>query len=176
MTHNEKPASPTQGELAVKVKPLEWRENISMPHVWHADRYIIRVDRGEPDLYIVSGWDRGTNPYETLEAAKAAAQADFEARILSALDRTILPPTAWQPIETAPKDGTFIITRVGRWTRPAVVHWATYEDVTKWGADPEHFMEEDHFCQYWLEVKYDPTEWLPLEALDAFPAPQGTRS
>ena len=76
------------------VKALEWRENVSMPHVWHADRYIIRVDRGEPDLYIVSGWNSGTNPYETLDAAKAAAQADFEDRIRSALVATPPAPTA----------------------------------------------------------------------------------
>jgi hypothetical protein len=150
---NEKPASPTQGELSVKA-------------------LIEALETARARLNLIGGWLQRN--HGTHEVAGVSCKVGVD-EITAALDRTTLPPT-WQPIETAPKDGTFIITRVGRWTRPAVVHWATYEDVTKWGADPEHFMEEDHFCQYWLEVKYDPTEWLPLEALDAFPAPQGTRS
>lgn len=67
---------------ALAVKALQWwTDNVE----WWAYPYRIRVDRGSPDLYIVSGWQSGTNPYDTLEEAKTAAQADHEKRIRSAI-------------------------------------------------------------------------------------------
>ncbi|MBZ9807641.1 hypothetical protein [Mesorhizobium sp. ESP-6-2] len=77
-------AEPTV-KAGVQVKGLAWVERSGG---WYADRYHIWISSG---YYIVSGWDRGTNPYETLEAAKAAAQDDYEARILSALATPSLP-------------------------------------------------------------------------------------
>ena len=67
----------------------------------------------------------------------------------------------WKPIETAPKDGTFIIG-VREFWRPCVMHYETYEGVFRWGPDPETFMEEDHFLEYWLNTEYAPTHWMPL--------------
>lgn len=77
---------PDQPDSArVGVKELEWRSGQN-EGFWYADSYTIRRDAGEPELFIVSGWyGVGTNPYCNLEAAKAAAQADYERRILSAL-------------------------------------------------------------------------------------------
>ena len=69
-------------ERGVKVRELEWQR---IGDCWKADRYSIRIDQGVPVYYIVSGWSSGTNPCDTLEAAKAAAQRDYEARIKSAL-------------------------------------------------------------------------------------------
>lgn len=71
------------------------------------------------------------------------------------------PQEPWQDIATAPKDGTFVITCVAGFV-PGIAHWATYGDVTRWGADPETFMEEDHFLDYWVACRYDPTHWMPL--------------
>lgn len=71
----------------------------------------------------------------------------------------------WQPIETAPRDGTFVLTRAGPW-QPCITHFATYDGKTRWGSNPEGFMEEDHFLQYWHEVTYEPTHWMPLPDLD----------
>ena len=76
-----------------------------------------------------------------------------------------IAPHIWQPIATAPRDGTFILTRVGHF-RPAVSHWACYAGTSRWGADPEEFMEEDHFLQYWQQVSYDPTHWMHLPDFD----------
>lgn len=69
--------------------------------------------------------------------------------------------SGWQGIRNAPKNGTFILTRAGYY-RPCVAHWATYGGRARWGSDPEGFMEEDHFLQYWLSIDYEPTHWMPL--------------
>jgi hypothetical protein len=74
--------APPAPSVAVKVKALEWRR---IGDCWKADRYSIRMDHGVPVYYMVSGWARGTNPHDTLESAKAAAQSDYEQRITSAL-------------------------------------------------------------------------------------------
>ena len=73
------------------------------------------------------------------------------------------PQEPWQDIATAPKDGTFALTCIGDspWL-PAISHWGSYEGVTRWGADPETFMEEDHFMNYWTDCQYEPTHWQPL--------------
>ncbi len=104
-------STPASGGLSVKVKPLTWGEERRVPdaawsktmlrqHIGHhnlgpfAGSYSVQ----EMDAGGAWGWwntwtsDRYPDGVEpTLEAAKAAAQADFNARILSALDRTTLP-------------------------------------------------------------------------------------
>lgn len=71
------------------------------------------------------------------------------------------PAPDWQPIETAPKDGTPVLTcRAG--FLPALSHWGSYAGKDRWGTDPETFMEEDHFMDYWLSCDYAPTHWMPL--------------
>jgi hypothetical protein len=89
------------------VRELEWHSD---QVDWWAYPYRIRKDtQAAPDLYIVSGWQSGANPYRTLKAAKAAAQADFEARIRSALlptpqpvERPREPVGDWRIIPRAP--------------------------------------------------------------------------
>lgn len=70
----------------------------------------------------------------------------------------------WEPIETAPKDGTFILTVVDtcKDCRPSITAWQTFGDITRWGCDPEDFMEEEHFEDYWRGHRYEPTHWMPL--------------
>ena len=70
----------------------------------------------------------------------------------------------WQPIETAPKDGTFIITVVDTCQdcRPAIMAWQCHHDKCRFGPDPEDFMEESHFDEYWRGCDYQPTHWMPL--------------
>lgn len=70
-------------------------------------------------------------------------------------------PEIWQPIASAPRDGTFVLTKVGPW-QPCITHFATYDGRTRWGSNPEGFMTEEEFLRYWQEVSYDPTEWMPL--------------
>ena len=71
------------------VKKLEWREAPGqMAHTSEPFPYfkyvIVDDDRGVDWSIGGDGW----NPVENVEAAKAAAQADYEARILSALTPT----------------------------------------------------------------------------------------
>lgn len=84
----------------VKVKPLEWEyffyASGAKAQVWNGANYLIT--KSWDGRYEVSasypGYSAGIQGIErfhpTLDAAKAAAQADYEARILSAIDTTDL--------------------------------------------------------------------------------------
>lgn len=69
------------------IKPLVWRELEKYRHggKYSADGYTIRYVEG---FFILdfAGEGKWVWRWTTIEAAKAAAQADYEARILSALD------------------------------------------------------------------------------------------
>jgi|GEM_PF-3454749 len=75
---------------AVKVKPLVWEESVrgrfigTPPNVGLGDLgfWIFRESDGRFKRAKRKGWDY----YITLEAAKAAAQADYEARILASVE------------------------------------------------------------------------------------------
>lgn len=83
--------------MTIKVKPLVWREKSAFHHYTDPEPgsppgtpmcYVIKRypgDRGLWDLYGPGHWGPG-NKFKTLEAAKAAAQAHHEARILSAIE------------------------------------------------------------------------------------------
>jgi len=84
-------------EAARKVKPLVWYSKSEWHYFTDAEpgspgnsqkmQYVIKhypLDGGLWDLYGPGHWGPG-NKFSTLEAAKAAAQADYDARILSAL-------------------------------------------------------------------------------------------
>ena len=85
----------TRADLAatVRVKPLVWRHRTDISYLHEAkgaDEWYrnIREDDGQ---YILEGDFTGNvaeRIFPTLEAAKAAAQADYEARILAALERS----------------------------------------------------------------------------------------
>lgn len=74
---------------AREVKPLEWFEVEKSRHggKYTADGYTVRYIEG---LWLLdfAGQSRSVWRFPTLEAAKSAAQADYTARILSALKGT----------------------------------------------------------------------------------------
>lgn len=76
-----------------RVKKLEWREvEVPKANAWAASpttgiSYWITSYRSEE--YVLEGRCFPTLSYPTLEAAKGAAEADYEARILACLE----PPT-----------------------------------------------------------------------------------
>ena len=82
----------------------------------------------------------------------------------------------WEPIETAPKDGTVILACVLGFQplsklpfEPRVVRWVEYKGTGRWCIDPETFMEQAHFDEYWSGTVYHPTHW---RALPSPPLPQ----
>lgn len=83
---------------SVRVKPLVWKRSVSIGEVWEADsifgEYICGVDNG--GISYGGGVPAATEwkDYQSLKDAKAAAQADYEARILAALDVTPAPDVA----------------------------------------------------------------------------------
>jgi hypothetical protein len=86
----------------VRVKPLEWRNGyrdwqVKIQQASTGPLYQVR----ELDGVVWLDADNVQTVYPSVEAAKAAAQADYEARILSALspqaDDNAEEPVAWQP-------------------------------------------------------------------------------
>ena len=77
---------------AFKVKPLVWRElaggNATAPFPLLGTIFVAKSDGGFRVMWSLPGRGDTFTPgrWATLEAAKAAAQADYEARIMSAID------------------------------------------------------------------------------------------
>ena len=63
--------------------------------------------------------------------------------------------SAWQPIETAPRDGSIIIAFHAAWTRPSAVWWET----TQGGGGQWMFDSDDS-----ERAKPEPTHWQSLPA------------
>ncbi|MBB5040851.1 NUMOD4 motif-containing HNH endonuclease [Shinella fusca] len=95
----------------VKIKPLEWKEtsddsgryatvNTSVGS-YDAFELSLNVRGGSRTMFGWTGhWMNGDQKADSFEAAKAAAQADYEQRIRSALvDVPAVEPVAWREIE-----------------------------------------------------------------------------
>ena len=61
-------------------------------------------------------------------------------------------PVEWMPIETAPKDGTFILAWCERWRAPATLRWGKVRGFSSRG-----FVTEGGVARGYL-----PTHWMPL--------------
>lgn len=83
--------------MDVRVKPLEWQDFDdygAKASAFYQANYMISEWRGRGEFEVSlsypgyqAGFD-GVRFHPTIEAAKAAAQADYEARILSAIEVT----------------------------------------------------------------------------------------
>lgn len=68
--------------------------------------------------------------------------------------RSAVPQTSWQPIETAPRDGTWILTFTLPWAvAPAVLQW----DGARWWDDADEPLAG-------TKCEWQPTHWMPLPA------------
>lgn len=150
-------------DSVVSVKALEWKKRSdgnglyegawAIGHMWSV--------RNSPEGWVAFRFTDGEflGAYTSETEAKAACQADYDRRILSALD--IAEPGGWRPIESAPKDGTrflawfpaqtagssdFIAHQSVAWSAPNGVIW-TVERI--------YVVEREH---------PSPTHWRPLPA------------
>lgn len=80
-----------------------------------------------------------------------------------------LPSPTWQPIETAPKDGTAFLGYLPADRFPAVCLWQAYEpaDAAEIGADGYWAFGEDLIGD--VEGHAEVTHWMPLP-----PPPEGS--
>lgn len=70
----------------------------------------------------------------------------------------------WQPIETAPKDGTWIMCLVpGR--VPTISKWREADGKARFSDEPEDHVTEEQWLEYWHNTDYRPTLWRPLPTL-----------
>ena len=88
--------------------------------------------------------DFNNNPYDVLRELCDEAQRQAA-------------PT-WQPIDTAPKDGTWILLAAdsGYTTTPLRV------SVCQWSFDTYHSFWRDHSCDNFRDDGDEPTYWMPL--------------
>lgn len=89
----------TDAPMIVRVKPLVWRygENTAFIHAGEPNGIsytMMPTTSGLFRVYGIPGDHDNAAQFDSLEAAKAAAQADYEARILAALDLTPDPRVA----------------------------------------------------------------------------------
>jgi hypothetical protein len=96
-------AQPVAAQEGVKVKPLEWDETASG---WEAEAGMFcrsyLIEKQYDGYRMDYNWTEQLRQIDTLDAAKAAAQADYEKRILSALEA---PPDASAIRRQALEDG-----------------------------------------------------------------------
>jgi hypothetical protein len=79
-------------QAGVTVKPLVWRETSTDQFSAKNEDYKVVCDDNNMWAFCPSDWPPfGGYPYKSSEAAKAAAQADYAARILSAIERIATP-------------------------------------------------------------------------------------
>lgn len=74
--------------------------------------------------------------------------------------------SAWQPIETAPKDGKRILAWLGPYYDACILRWASDAD-----AERDAWIDYDHFAP-----DPQPTHWMPLPALPSSLRPEAGRA
>lgn len=162
-----------------RIKPLEWVSRSDGSHQEVGRRYEIEPDGKGWRLSCVATGGRNYLGYaRDLDTAQAAAQSDHEARL--SVDLEIDPAVTarradvqrltdalaaadggWQPIETAPRDGTVIDLWDGssRWTDMSWIDSSPRDPNGAWARDRSDWGNAFE----WLT----PTHWMPRPAAPA---------
>lgn len=161
-------------EAGVAVKALEW--NREAPTQWQSETWKAESLVGEYDIQrekdgTFSGFapNAGTDLFGTLEAAKAAAQADFDKRIRSALSQPVATPAPhgdyWHSINTAPEDEHVILATSGDHVGEALMlrDQDTGEQKWTWAGAP-------------VSKFHTPLGWRPMPSPIRFAVPDDNRS
>ena len=138
-------------EKLYKVKPLEW---VDFQYGSEADtpfgRYTVELPF--PGFKRSPYWldldDNHTN-CASLEAGKAACEAHWRAKLAEVLEEV---PEEWQPIETAPKDGTNILVWCPERNRVYLVYWDEFAD--DWFAFTDRWISK--VVSHWMPVPKPP--------------------
>lgn len=177
-------AAEPQPAPSVAVKALEWKQRGEHLDTFDASvfglNYVVTqtVENGDWHFWLERGVKALTQTkHSSAEKAKAAAQADYEARIRSALPAQVQDVAGWQPIETAPKDGTTILgygeepcRRGGSHVRET--RWEFYgegsiaKELFKKGEGPSGSWGWQEPIHNWAS-SWEPTHWQPLPAAPA---------
>lgn len=150
---------------SVAVKALEWADKLK-----RGDRegfvcsssgvlsYSIMLSRFR--VYGIPGEHDGAAEFTSLAEAKAAAQADYEARIRSALSAQVQDVAGWHDISTAPKDGTTFIAVMAEAYSPRAT-LCKFEDGKFLSPSQGEKFVLPGWNQWW------PTHWMPLPGAPA---------
>lgn len=141
-----------QAAEPVAIKPLEWSADDSIPgrFRWKAGDYSIQKTEWTETLTVYDvargNW-LAAGPQPTLEAAKAAAQADYEARIRSAL----ASPAQQEPVAYACKADIDALTPGGADVSLSKV------------AMPQYGMRMPLYASPAPDMRAEPEDWLDAE-------------
>lgn len=152
---------------SVAVKELEWSPRNDQPqYEVCADTPFGRYKTSNKGEYGF-GWMQPRQTVwsgflPTLEEAKAAAQADYEARIRSALSAQVQGVAGWQSMGTAPKDGTVIQAWHTVHNCPICILWNN--EGHDFNGEALHWFERS-YTTAWPEHAF--SHWMPLPAAPA---------
>lgn len=154
--------------VKVKVEELKWRELPIPPSgesLASSSVGLYCIPHGGDRFYLKFRDTAVLGDFSTLGKAKAAAQQDYKTRILSALvnaqaDAAVVE--RWQPIDTAPRDGTPVdLWGVNHLHPRKTGRRAT--DVT-WGRVRDWLGNERDDWQHGQGDDFEPTHWCPVPA------------
>lgn len=97
----------------------------------------------------------------SIDAMRRAVEAEIaKIKWLDILDAAIKAPEGWRPIETAPKNESYLLLHVAGYL-PTVGRWSI--EWEKWLLlEASDLPGDKSYLDYCREFQYAPTHWMPL--------------